>query len=146
MLVLLEFENTLVGIFVRVIAIVACGKLPKVLFLPDPSEARAGCPSEKLSCQDQSREKSLFLICLPWRRVEQNNKKTSATVHGTGIQFFFIAPMKVGLSKKMWGIVAQKGEREGGKKERKGEKERKRVELVISMRAPSFFEIKRTSA
>jgi hypothetical protein len=65
MLVLLEFENTLVGIFVRVIAIVACGKLPKVLFLPDPSEARAGCPSEKLSCQDQSREKSLFLICLP---------------------------------------------------------------------------------
>jgi hypothetical protein len=30
----------------------------------------------------------------------------------------------------MWGIVAQKGEREGGKKERKGEKERKRVELV----------------
>jgi hypothetical protein len=41
----------------------------------------------------------------------------------------------------MWGIVAQKGEREGGKKERKGEKERKRVELVISMRVPSFFEI-----
>jgi hypothetical protein len=34
----------------------------------------------------------------------------------------------------MWGIVAQKGEREGGKKERKGEKERKRVELVISIR------------
>jgi hypothetical protein len=46
----------------------------------------------------------------------------------------------------MWGIVAQKGEREGGKKERKGEKERKGVELVISMRVPSFFEILRTLA
>jgi hypothetical protein len=39
--------------------------------------------------------------------------------------------------------VAQKGEREGGRKERKGEKERKRVELVIWMRVPSFFEIHR---
>jgi hypothetical protein len=46
----------------------------------------------------------------------------------------------------MWGIVAQKEEREGGKKERKGEKEQKRVELVISMRVPSFFEILRTLA
>jgi hypothetical protein len=46
----------------------------------------------------------------------------------------------------MWGIVAQEGERERGKKERKGEKERKRVELVISMRVPSFFEILRTLA
>jgi hypothetical protein len=41
--------------------------------------------------------------------------------------------------KKMWGIVTQK-------KERKGEKERKRVELVISMRVPSFFEKLRTLA
>jgi hypothetical protein len=46
----------------------------------------------------------------------------------------------------MWGIVAQKGEREWGKKERKGEKEQKRVELVILMRVPSFFEILRTLA
>jgi hypothetical protein len=46
----------------------------------------------------------------------------------------------------MWGVVAQKGEREGGKKERKGEKERKSVELVILMRARSFFEILRTLA
>jgi hypothetical protein len=45
----------------------------------------------------------------------------------------------------MWGIMAQKGEREGGKKERKGERERKRVELVISMRAPYFFKIHRIS-
>ena len=58
-------EKTLVGIGGRGMDIVACGRLPKVLFLPDPREARAGCPSEKLSCQDQSREKSLFLICLP---------------------------------------------------------------------------------
>jgi hypothetical protein len=36
-----------------------------------------------------------------------------------------------------------RGER---KKERKGEKERKREELVISMRVPSFFEILRTLA
>jgi hypothetical protein len=37
MLVLLECENTLVGIFDTVIAIVFhCGKLPKVPFLPDP--------------------------------------------------------------------------------------------------------------
>ena len=50
------------------------------------------------------------------------------------------------LVAKMWGIVAQKGEREGGKKERKGEKERKRVELVILMPVPSFFEILRTLA
>jgi hypothetical protein len=39
----------------------------------------------------------------------------------------------------MWGIVTQK-------KESEGEKERKRVELVISMRVPSFFEKLRTLA
>jgi hypothetical protein len=43
----------------------------------------------------------------------------------------------------MWGIVAQKGEREGGKKERKGVEERKRVELVIWMRVSSFFKIQK---
>jgi hypothetical protein len=42
---------------------------------------------------------------------------------------------------KMWGVG--RGER---KKERKGEKERKRVELVISMRVPSFFETLRKLA
>jgi hypothetical protein len=39
----------------------------------------------------------------------------------------------------MWGIVVQKGEREGGKKERKGEKSGKEWNVLLYFDASSSF-------